>query len=196
MFDLFTGRAGKVLWLSSKEALALGNRRISSADILISLLLEGSGVAAHTLMIAGLNEQKIRREIASAPTAVPIEIITEIANDAHEQRKALGHNYVGTEHLLLALISKESGLAYQILKNLDVDLAKMRQDIIDLIVEPYKFSFHISELDIPKRFIWDLKEALGSKLPEELKTMGPDTIITVTIKKKVPFAPEAKAAPT
>ncbi|MBX6394402.1 MAG: ATP-dependent Clp protease ATP-binding subunit [Alicyclobacillaceae bacterium] len=141
MFGRFTERAQKVLALAHEEASRLGHSGIGTEHILLGLVREGEGIAAKALMSLGLSSEKIQREVekiigrgpgqgaAMAYTPRAKKVI-ELSID--EARK-LGHNYVGTEHILLGLIREGEGVAARVLNNLGVSLSKARQQVIQLL---------------------------------------------------------------
>ncbi|ADG04900.1 ATP-dependent Clp protease ATP-binding subunit [Kyrpidia tusciae] len=141
MFGRFTERAQKVLALAHEEASRLGHSGIGTEHILLGLVREGDGIAAKALMSLGLSSEKIQREVekiigrgpgqGAAMTYTPrAKKVIELSID--EARK-LGHNYVGTEHILLGLIREGEGVAARVLNNLGVSLPKARQQVIQLL---------------------------------------------------------------
>ena len=143
MFNRFTERARKVILLAKEEAKRFNHDYIGTEHILLGLIREGEGVAAVVLQKMGLSLQQIRLEIEKivkpgTSTAVLGDIpFTPKAKKAielsGEEARALGHNYIGTEHILLGLIKEGEGVASQVLLNLGLDLDKVRQEIADLL---------------------------------------------------------------
>lgn len=194
---LFTDRARRVMQLANQEAQRINHSIISSEDVLVGLIREGSGVAWHTLKQFGLDVEKIRQAIAKsniAPTTDNQEV-SQIIECARQEMLLLGHNYIGTEHLLLGLIKSNAAvtsIAHVILKDyLGVNIGEMRDYIIECIVAPYEFKLRMIDLPRPGIFIEDFKKFLATQmeLPEEFKNMDMDSIITVIIKRKLAATP-------
>lgn len=142
MFERFTDRARKAMALANQEALRLGHGYIDTGHILLGLMKEGSGVGAATLKSLGVDLKEARREVAVSLEAAP-EIVTtgklpqtprakRVIEYAIEESRDLGHNYVGTEHLLLGLLRVEDGTAAQVLVKLGVQLDQARAQVIAL----------------------------------------------------------------
>ncbi|MBL0389444.1 ATP-dependent Clp protease ATP-binding subunit [Tumebacillus sp. ITR2] len=141
MFGRFTERAQKVLALAQEEASRLGHSGVGTEHILLGLVREGEGIAAKSLVSLGLSSDKVQKEVekiigrgpgqstgmAYTPRA---KKVIELSID--EARK-LGHNYVGTEHILLGLIREGEGVAARVLANLGVSLNKARQQVLQLL---------------------------------------------------------------
>lgn len=142
MLERFTERARKVVYLAQQEAVRLGHRVVGTEHILLGLLAEGEGVAAKALgninVDLGTIRQEIERIIGSEPASAYMEIpftprakrVLELAVDESRQ---MGHNYIGTEHILLGLIREGEGVAAQVLKNLGVDQDKVRNQVLALL---------------------------------------------------------------
>jgi ATP-dependent Clp protease ATP-binding subunit ClpC len=143
MFNRFTERARKVILLAKEEAKRFNHDYIGTEHILLGLVREGEGVAAVVLQKMGLSLQQIRLEIEKIVKPGPSTVIsgdipfTPKAKKAielsGEEARSLGHNYIGTEHLLLGLIREGEGVASQVLLNLGVDLERARQEVIELL---------------------------------------------------------------
>ena len=144
MFDRFTDRARRVMLLAREEAKKFGHDYIGTEHILLGLIKEGSGVAAHVLKNLGLELKKIRLEVeklvqsdASVSPAQQQPPYTPRAKKvlelSLEEARNLGHNYVGTEHLLLGLIRENDGLAARVLINLGVKLEQVRDEVLDFL---------------------------------------------------------------
>ncbi len=143
MFDRFTDRARRVMALARKEAQRFNHDFIGTEHILLGLIQEGSGVAASVLKNLGVETEKIRREIEknvqSGPSMVTMgqlpftprakKVLELSMEEAHE----LGHNYIGTEHLLLGLIRENDGVAAQVLLDLDLKLEEVREAVLELL---------------------------------------------------------------
>jgi ATP-dependent Clp protease ATP-binding subunit ClpA len=139
MYERFTDRARKVMKLANVEARRLNHEYIGTEHILLALLEEGTGVAAHTLRNLDLDLRKIRLEIEKVVQSGPDRVAmgkrpqTPRAKKAIEysieEARNLNHNYVGTEHLLLGLLREQEGLAAQILINLGLKLEDVRAEV-------------------------------------------------------------------
>lgn len=143
MFNRFTERARKVILLAKEESKRFNHDYIGTEHILLGLLREGEGVAAVVLQKMGLGLQQIRMEVEKFVKPGPSTIIsgdipfTQKAKKAielaGEEARTLGHNYIGTEHILLGLIKEEEGVASRVLLNMGVDLERVKQEIIELL---------------------------------------------------------------
>ncbi|MFH1782784.1 MAG: ATP-dependent Clp protease ATP-binding subunit [Candidatus Omnitrophota bacterium] len=143
MLNRFTERARKVILLAKEEAKRFNHDYIGTEHILLGLVREGEGVAAVVLQKIGLSLQQIRLEVEKIVKPGPSTIIsgdipfTPKAKKAielsGEEARSLGHNYIGTEHILLGLIREGEGVASQVLLNLGLDLAKVRKEIVELL---------------------------------------------------------------
>ncbi|MBM3246212.1 MAG: ATP-dependent Clp protease ATP-binding subunit [Candidatus Omnitrophica bacterium] len=143
MFNRFTERARKVIILAKEEARRFNHDYIGTEHILLGLIREGEGVAAAVLQKMGVSLENIRLEIEKLVQPGPT---TQIIGDipftprakkalelAAEEARSLGHNYIGTEHLLLGLIREGEGVASQVLLNLGLDLNTVRSEIMELL---------------------------------------------------------------
>ncbi len=144
MFERFTEKAIKVIMLAQEEARRLGHNFVGTEQILLGLIGEGTGVAAKTLKSMGVNLKDARVEVekiigrGSGFVAVEIPFTPRakrVLELSWDEARQFGHNYIGTEHLLLGLIREGEGVAARVLDNLGVDLAKVRQHIIRLLGE-------------------------------------------------------------
>ncbi|MFH1478690.1 MAG: ATP-dependent Clp protease ATP-binding subunit [Candidatus Omnitrophota bacterium] len=143
MLNRFTERARKVILLAKEEAKRFNHDYIGTEHILLGLVREGEGVAAVVLQKIGLSLQQIRLEVEKIVKPGPSTVIsgdipfTPKAKKAielsGEEARSLGHNYIGTEHILLGLIREGDGVASQVLLNLGLDLEKVRKEIIELL---------------------------------------------------------------
>ncbi len=143
MFNRFTERARKVILLAKEEAKRFNHDYIGTEHLLLGLVREGEGVAAAVLASLGLNSDKIRFEVEKLVKPGPATIIsgdipfTPKAKKAielsMEEARSLGHNYIGTEHLLLGLIREGEGVASQVLINLGLDLDKVRMEVMSVL---------------------------------------------------------------
>jgi ATP-dependent Clp protease ATP-binding subunit ClpC len=143
MFNRFTERARKVIILAKEEAKRFNHDYIGTEHILLGLVREGEGVAAMVLEKMGVSLENIRIEIEKLVQPGPA---TQIIGDlpftprakkalelAAEEARSLGHNYIGTEHLLLGLIREEEGVASQVLLNLNLDLSTVRNKVMEVL---------------------------------------------------------------
>jgi ATP-dependent Clp protease ATP-binding subunit ClpC len=142
MFERFTDRARRVVVLAQEEARLLNHNHIGTEHLLLGLAHEGQGVAAKALELLGIRLEAVRSQVEEvigqgqqAPTGhIPF---TPRAKKVLElslyEAKQLGHNYIGTEHLLLGLIREGQGVAAQVLVKLGADLSRVRQQVTGLL---------------------------------------------------------------
>src|SRR3569623_29177 len=142
MFERFTDRARRVVVLAQEEARMLNHNYIGTEHILLGLILEGEGVAAKALESLGISLEGVRQQVEEiiglgqqAPSGhIPFtprakKVLELSLLDALQ----LGHNYIGTEHILLGLIREGEGVAAQVLVKLGADLSRVRQQVIQLL---------------------------------------------------------------
>ena len=143
MFNRFTERARKVIILAKEEARRFNHDYIGTEHILLGLIREGEGVAAAVLEKLGLDLQTIRLEVEKVVQPGPT---TQILGDipftprakkalelAAEEARSLGHNYIGTEHILLGIIREGESVASQVLLNLGLDLERVKNEIMSVL---------------------------------------------------------------
>jgi ATP-dependent Clp protease ATP-binding subunit ClpC len=139
MFERFTEKAIKVIMLAQEEARRLGHNFVGTEQILLGLIGEGTGIGPKVLKSMGVNLKDARVEVekiigrGSGFVAVEIPFTPRakrVLELSLEEARQLGHNYIGTEHLLLGLIREGEGVAARVLENLSVDLSKVRSQII------------------------------------------------------------------
>lgn len=142
MYERFTERARRVVVLAQEQARRLNHNVIGTEHLLLGLVVEGQGIAAKALESMGISLERVQSEVeriigvGDAPTLGDIphtpraKRVLELALD---EARRLGHNYVGTEHILLGLIREGEGVAAQVLKNLGCDLEKVRKQVIALL---------------------------------------------------------------
>ena len=139
MFERFTEKAIKVIMLAQEEARRLGHNFVGTEQILLGLIGEGTGIGPKVLKSMGVNLKDARVEVekiigrGSGFVAVEIPFTPRakrVLELSLEESRQLGHNYIGTEHLLLGLIREGEGVAARVLENLSVDLSKVRSQII------------------------------------------------------------------
>ncbi len=144
MFERFTEKAIKVIMLAQEEARRLGHNFVGTEQVLLGLIGEGTGVAAKTLKSMGVNLKDARMEVekiigrGSGFVAVEIPFTPRakrVLELSWDEARQLGHNYIGTEHLLLGLIREGEGVAARVLENLGVDLNKVRSNVVKMLGE-------------------------------------------------------------
>lgn len=142
MFNRFTQRAQKVLQLAQEEAIRMKHESIGTEHILLGLIREGGGIAAKALEAIEVNmeviEEGVKELVGTGEKDVgPIVHYTPRAKKVIElsvdESRKLGHSYIGTEHLLLALIREGEGVAARVLSNVGVSLNKARQQVLQLL---------------------------------------------------------------
>jgi len=146
MFDRFTERARKVMGFARREAQRFHHEYIGTEHILLGLIQEGQGVAANVLKSMNIDLEKIRREVEKIVKAGPamepsVQIpftprAKKVVELALEEASNLGHNYIGTEHLLLALLREQEGIAAHVLLALGVRLEEVRDEVIEFLGGP------------------------------------------------------------
>ncbi len=142
MYERFTDRARRVLVLAQEEALLLNHSFIGTEHILLGLIHEGEGVAAKALESLGISLEAAREKVeetvgpaGSAPTGSPpfTPRAKKVLELSLREALQLGHNYIGTEHMLLGLVREGEGVAAQVLVSLGADLTHVRQQVIQVI---------------------------------------------------------------
>ena len=143
MFERFTDRARRVMYLAHEEARLLNHTYVGTEHLLLGLIGEGQGVAAQALESLGVSLEAVREQveqvIGRGQQAVPEHIpltprAKKVLELAHREAFQLGHNYIGTEHILLGLICEGKGVSAQVLADLGADLNRVRQQVIRLPV--------------------------------------------------------------
>jgi ATP-dependent Clp protease ATP-binding subunit ClpA len=145
VFERFTDRARHVLVIAQDEAQLLGHSHIGTEHILLALVREGEGVAARALELLGVRLGDLRRLVEamvgpadsadSEPTGSPsfTPRAKKVLELSLREALQLGHNYIGTEHMLLGLVREREGVGAQVLKASGVELAAVRQKVIVVI---------------------------------------------------------------
>ncbi len=142
MFERFTDRARRVLVLAQEEARLLNHNFIGTEHILLGLIHEGEGVAAKALESLGVSLEAVREKVAetigpagSSTTGSPpfTPRAKKVLELSLREALQLGHNYIGTEHMLLGLVREGEGVAAQVLVSLGADLPRVRQQVIQLL---------------------------------------------------------------
>ncbi len=144
MFERFTEKAIRVIMLAQEEARRLGHNFVGTEQILLGLIGEGTGVAGKTLKSMGISLKDARAQVekiigrGSGFVAVEIPFTPrakKVLELSWDEARQLGHNYIGTEHLLLGLIREGHGVGTKVLENLGVDLNKCRSNVVKLLGE-------------------------------------------------------------
>src|SRR5690242_2014292 len=142
MFERFTDRARRVVVLAQQEARTLNHNYIGTEHILLGLIHEGEGVAAKALESLGISLEAVRQQVEEiigqgqqAPSGhIPFTPrAKKVLELSLRESLQLGHNYIGTEHILLAMLREGEGVAAQILVKLGADLNRVRQQVIQLL---------------------------------------------------------------
>ena len=142
MFERFTDRARRVVVLAQEEARMLSHNYIGTEHILLGLIHEGEGVAAKALESLGISLEAVRAQVEEiigqgqqAPSGhIPFTPrAKKVLELSLREALQLGHNYIGTEHILLGLIREGEGVAAQVLVKLGADLNRVRQQVIQLL---------------------------------------------------------------
>ncbi|MDX1964271.1 MAG: ATP-dependent Clp protease ATP-binding subunit [Pirellulales bacterium] len=143
MYERFTDRARKVMQLANQEAQRFNHEYIGTEHVLLGLIKEGSGVAANVLKNLDVDLRKIRLEVEKLVQSGP-EIVSmgklpqtprakKVIEYSMDEARNLGHNYVGTEHILLGLLREQEGVAAQVLMNLGLKLEDVREEVLNLL---------------------------------------------------------------
>lgn len=142
MFERFTEKAIKVIMLAQEEARRLGHNFVGTEQILLGLIGEGTGIAAQVLKSMNVNLKDARIEVekiigrGSGFVAVEIPFTPRakrVLELSLEEARQLGHNYIGTEHLLMGLVREGEGVAARVLENLSVNVASIRTEVIQML---------------------------------------------------------------
>src|ERR1700691_5228841 len=144
MFERFTDRARRVVVLAQEEARTLGHDQVGTEHVLLGLLDEGEGLAAKVLESLGIGSEAVRQRVAEivgrgeqAPsghirfTEQTKDVLKLSLNEALQ----LGHNYIGTEHILLGLLREREGVAARVLTGLGADVQSARTEVIRILDE-------------------------------------------------------------
>jgi len=188
MFERFTDRARRVVVLAQEEARMLNHNYIGTEHILLGLIHEGEGVAAKALESLGISLEAVRQQVEEiigqgqqAPSGhIPFTPrAKKVLELSLREALQLGHNYIGTEHILLGLIREGEGVAAQVLVKLGADLNRVREQVIQLL------HGHRGEADpaasrqrgLPPEIIAARLHAIGARLSavEQRTGTGPDT---------------------
>jgi len=148
MFERFTEKAIKVIMLAQEEARRLGHNFVGTEQLLLGLIGEGTGIAAQVLKMMNVTLKDARIEVekiigrGSGFVAVEIPFTPRakrVLELSLEEARQLGHNYIGTEHLLLGLVKEGEGVAARVLENLAVNVYTVRAEVIQMLGENTEF---------------------------------------------------------
>jgi ATP-dependent Clp protease ATP-binding subunit ClpC len=190
MFDKFTNRAKQVIKLAKKEAQRLNHNYLGTEHVLLGLLKLGQGIAVNVLRNLNLDYETVRTEVERLVGFGPeIQVygdpaltgkVKKVFEFANEEAASLNHNYVGTEHLLLALLRQTDGVAAQVLENLNINLKDVRKEVLkeletfNLQLPPMGMSGGASPSpNVPKAPQDKMSSAAMDKMPA-LKAYGHD----------------------
>ena len=175
MFKKFTERARRVIILAREEAERYNHEYLGTEHILLGVLKDGGGIAITVLQKSGVNLDRLNLEIKktlphSSPHTVGTEIpfsprAKKVLEFAVEEAKAMGHNYIGTEHILLGLIKEKDGMASKVLISMGVKFSQAREYTLNLLQEPFSPSKEREKTPALDEFSRDLTElAMEGKL--------------------------------
>jgi ATP-dependent Clp protease ATP-binding subunit ClpA len=142
VFERFTDRARQVVVLAQEEARMLNHNYIGTEHLLLGLVHEGEGIAAMALKSLGISLEAVRSQVeeiigqgGAAPTGhIPFTPrAKKVLELSLREALQLGHNYIGTEHILLGIIREKQGVAAQVLRNVGASLDSVRQQVIGLL---------------------------------------------------------------
>src|SRR5213083_1662751 len=145
MFERFTDRARRVVVLAQEEARMLNHNYIGTEHILLGLIHEGEGVATKALESLGISLEAVRQQVEEiigqgqqAPSGhIPFTPrAKKVLELSLREALQLGHNYIGTEHILLGLIREGEGVAAQVLQRLGGDLNRVRAEVMEVLAAP------------------------------------------------------------
>ncbi|RJP23613.1 MAG: ATP-dependent Clp protease ATP-binding subunit [Candidatus Abyssobacteria bacterium SURF_5] len=185
MFDRFTERVRKVIQLAREEAMRFNHDYIGTEHLLLGLVKEGEGIAATALANLGVDLKTLRLEVEKlveqGPSTVSVGEIPfnpqakKVLELAVEEARKFGHNYIGTEHLLLGLIKEGEGIAAHVLENMKVDVERVQREIVKLLGGPStKFSSTTAET---KKTQTPALDAFGRDLTELAREDKLDPVI-------------------
>lgn len=174
MFERFTEKAIKVIMLAQEEARRLGHNFVGTEQILLGLIGEGTGIAAQVLKSMNVNLKDARIEVekiigrGSGFVAVEIPFTPRakrVLELSLEEARQLGHNYIGTEHLLMGLVREGEGVAARVLENLGANIASIRTEVIQMLGDNAEVNV-TSNSTIQNRSKTPTLEEFGSNLTE------------------------------
>jgi hypothetical protein len=187
MYERFTDRARQVMKLASEIARGFMHEYIGTEHILLAMIEENSGVAAAVLKNLNIDSRRVTREVKSIviagnrePTTANLPLTPrakKVIEYAIDEARKLGHNYVGSEHLLLGLIREEDGVAAQVLKNLGLSLHAARNEVLTLLGAGHLHSktevILPPPIEEPEPFKVATTKVLGDLGPDFASAMGP-----------------------
>src|SRR5919106_1702131 len=144
MFERFTDRARRVVVLAQEEARLLNHNSIGTEHLLLGLVHEGQGVAAQTLEALDIRLPVVRRAVerevqrGSSPAVGPPQFTPrakQALEDALRESLQLGHNYIGTEHVLLGLLRSDESTAARVLNELGASFERVRVQVIEVLAD-------------------------------------------------------------
>jgi len=174
MFERFTEKAIKVIMLAQEEARRLGHNFVGTEQILLGLIGEGTGIAAQVLKSMNVNLKDARIEVekiigrGSGFVAVEIPFTPRakrVLELSLEEARQLGHNYIGTEHLLMGLVREGEGVAARVLENLAVNVSSIRSEVIQMLGDSTEVNSGNST-NVQNRSKTPTLEEFGSNLTE------------------------------
>ncbi|MCU0722271.1 MAG: ATP-dependent Clp protease ATP-binding subunit [Planctomycetes bacterium] len=187
MFDRFTDRARKVMGLARQEAQRFNHDYIGTEHILLGLVQEESGVAASVLKNMDIDLKKVRMEVekqvqagtgAKASGQLPFTPrAKKVLELAMEEASNLGHNYIGTEHLLLGLLKEQDGMAARVLINLGLRLEEVREQVLDLLGADLAAGATPQEKSAPQKSKTPALDAFGRDLTQLAREGKLDPVI-------------------
>src|SRR2546430_1332906 len=178
MFERFTDRARRVVVLAQEEARMLNHNYIGTEHILLGLIHEGEGVAAKALESLGISLEAVRQQVEEiigqgqqAPSGhIPLTPrAKKVLELSLREALQLGHNYIGTEHILLGLIREGEGVAAQVLVKLGADLNQVREP--EILKDKQLYTLDLGALVAGSRYRGDFEERL-KKVLKEIRTRG------------------------
>jgi ATP-dependent Clp protease ATP-binding subunit ClpC len=190
MFERFTDRARRVVVLAQEEARMLNHNYIGTEHILLGLIREGEGVAAKALESLGISLDAVRQQVEEiigqgqqAPSGhIPFTPrAKKVLELSLRESLQLGHNYIGTEHILLGLIREGDGVAAQVLVKLGADLNRVRQQVIQLL--------HGYQAKEPASAGAALAEADATDVAERLTSLAARLAVVERRLREYPLAP-------
>ncbi len=186
-FNRFTERARKVILLAKEEAKRFNHDYIGTEHLLLGLVKEGEGVAAAVLNSLGLDSESIRVEVEKLVQPGPDKVLQtdipftprakKVIELAMDEARNLGHNYIGTEHLLLGLIREGDGVASQVLINLGLDLKIVRDEVMNLLGSSVPGSAIAMDHKRKKKTKTPALDSFGRDLTEMARTDELDPVI-------------------
>jgi ATP-dependent Clp protease ATP-binding subunit ClpA len=179
LFERFTDRGRRVVVLAQEEARLLNHNYIGTEHLLLGLLHEGQGIAAKALDALGISLERVRQKLeeiigqGDSPPSGNIPFTPrakKVLELALRESLQLGHNYIGTEHLLLGLLREGEGVAAQVLVKLGADLETVRKQVVELVAS-YTGSEEAIQDPFPPK-----KVSSWKRIPDEVRIPEPDEV--------------------